>query len=417
MLVVTLIACKKEETNLGKTGLNSDFLLDSDAIDTFTLNTYTKVEDSLLSSNTGTSLLGSYNDPIFGRIEAEFYTQFRLSGLSPNFGDLNTIEIDSFVLGLTYKDYYGKFDAQTFEVYELADDLHKDSIYYNYQVKAVQGNNLIQTGKTVQVPTPLDPTVIGTESVASQLRLHLDTAMARNMMIETQTNPSSFASNENFSSYFKGLNVRVNNLSQATNEGAILYFNINDPLSKLTMYYRVNGEAKTYDLLINSESADFNHLKFDYTGTQFEALLNNPTLGQQEFYALANLARGVIELPSLSKLPKNAVIQSAKLELPISYFTGDPLFPSTTLSLSATLTAGSSDLYTFGVVGTYSDYTKSYVLNIRDYLQQIVNGEVENTGIRVAPAKMISSAERIVFNGPKSTLKKQPKLYLIYTTF
>ena len=417
LVVLAVVSCKKEETNVGKGGLNSGFLLDSDAVDTFSLITYSKVDDSLLSSNTGTAMLGSYNDPIFGMVESEFYAQFRLSGLSPNFGDLNTIAIDSFVLGLEYKDYYGTLDEQSFEVYELGDDLHKDSIYYKDQVKLVKGNDLIELGKNINEPKPFTSTIIGSEAVDPQLRLFLDTNLARSIMEEATNNPSSFESNENFLSFFKGLNVRVNNLSQSVGKGGILYFNLNEPLSKLTIYYKLAGEAKTFDLLINSESADFNHVTTDNSGTDVEAVLTDKALGEQTFYAQANNARGVIEFPSIDQLPKNAVIQSAKLELPVSYYTGDDYFPSTTISVSTTLSPDNDDLFSIGVTGTYSDFSKSYILDIRDYMQQIVSGEVQNLGLRVAPSKMISSAERIVFNGAKSTLKKQPKLYLIYTTY
>jgi hypothetical protein len=74
-------------------------------------------------------------------------------------------------------------------------------------------------------------------------------------------------------------------------------------------------------------------------------------------------------------------------------------------------------LYSLEQEATYSDFSKSYTLDVRDYVQEIVNGKIENLGIYLSPEKMLFSAERIVFNGPNSLNKKQPKLKIIYTTF
>ena len=415
-LLFFVSSCKKEQTSIGQTALNPDFVIDSDAIDTFSLKTYTVLDDSLISSNTVNALLGTYNDPIFGRVEAEFYTQFRLSGLQPNFGDLSAVVIDSFVLGIEYKDYYGDFDPQRFEVYELSEDLYLDTSYYSYQTKSVKGTDLVLGGQSLLTPNPFQKTIIDGVEVDPQLRIFLDTNFARAMMLEAQNNPATFASNENFLSYFKGLNVKANTF-QSDDEGGVFYFNLNDPLSKLTIYYRLNGVAKTFDFLINTECADFNHVTINNSSKNVGAVIANPALGQEVFYAQANQSRAVIEFPSISKLPKNAIIQYAKLELPVSYYTGDIYYPSSTVSIATQLSADNTSLYSIGVVGTYSDFSKSYVLDIRNYLQQVVTGAVGNYGLHVSPSKMVTSAERIVFNGPTSSLKKQPKLYLIYTTY
>lgn len=417
LFLLFVASCKKEENTLGKTALNPDFVINSDAVDTFQLKTYTQTDDSLISSNTVNAMLGSYNDPVFGRVEAEFYTQFRLSGLSPNFGDLSTIVIDSFVLGLEYKDYYGDLDEQRFEVYRLAEDLYLDSTYYSFQTKLVQSTDLVLGGHSLLTPNPFERTQIGADEVDPQLRIYLDTNLAKTLITEAVNNPTTFASNESFLSYFKGLNVKVNNTAQSNDEGGIFYFNLNDPLSKLTIYYKLAGEAKTYDFLINSECADFNHVVINNSGTNVEAVLSNPALGQETFYAQSNNVRGVIEFPTIKNIPKNSIIQYAVLELPVSYYSGDVYYPSSSVSVSTTLSEDDETLYSIGVVGEYSDYSKSYVIDIRTYLQQVVNGNVGNYGLHIGPSKMVTSSERIIFNGPSSTLKKQPKLHLIYTTY
>lgn len=417
ILGFVLVACKKESATIGKNGLDQNDLLINGAIDTFQLETYSEFEDSALSSNTETALLGSYVDPIFGKVTSEFYTQLRLEGVNPNFGDLSLVSIDSFVLGLEYRSYYGKLDPQTFEVYQLDQDLSMDSTYYSFQTRATKSLDWMMSDKKTLTPKPSSQIKIGANLVDAQLRLFLDTNLARNLMLAAQTNPTDFSSNENFLTYFKGLNVKVNNPTQAEGEGAMLYFNLTAPNSKLTIYYKVNGEQKDFDFLIDSESADFNHVTIDNEGKKPKQILANPTLGSQEFYAQANYSRGVVKIPHLSKIPKNSLIQYAKLELPVTFYSYDPYFPSAIMSVSTKINFTDERLYNINVVGEYSDVTKSYVIDLKDYIQQLLTENIENRGIYISPAKMVTSAERIVFNGTNSFYKKKPKLYLIYTTF
>lgn len=417
-----LFSCKKQEMNIGKDGLDSDAFLDSQAIDTFSLESYMSVEDSLVSDNLPTALLGSYNDPVFGKVESEMYIQFLPSGLSPDFGDLSAIKIDSFVLGMEYKGYYGNLDPQNFEVHQMLEDIYNDSTYYSFQTKLVSGTSLMAAGKNILTPDPITPIKIGDVEVESQLRLYLDTNFARAMINETVNNPSNFLTNENFLAYFKGLNIKVNNPAQASGEGAMLYFNLNDPLSKLTLYYTQAGVAKEFDLLIDSDCADFNHITMT-NSAKVQALIDNPSLGQNEFYTQANQSRAVVKFTTIDKIPKNAIIQYAKLELPVSFYNYDAFFPCPTLSVSTKISATDDQLYLLTddknkqVLAEYNNFDKNYEIDVRKYIQDIVNGTIENEGIYLSSTKMVTSTERVVFNGVNSNNKEQPKLKIIYTTY
>ena len=410
-------SCKKEVSTIGKTGLNPNAFLNSDEIDTFGLKTYTIAEDSIVSSNLSVAILGSYNDPTFGKFESEFYTQFRLSGFNPDFGLLSTIAIDSFVLGLEYKDYYGGLDPQKFEVYELDQSLSTDSVYYSFQTRTVKSSNWMDSNKDLLTPDPTTQIVIGTEKVESQLRLYLDTTIARTLMTEASVNATSFASNENFLAYFKGLNIKVNNGIQSSGKGGVFYFNLNDPLSKMTIYYTQDGLAKTYDFLINTECADFNHIQVDNSGTNVESVILNQDLGNETFYLQSNKSRAVVKLTSIDDIPKNSIIQYAQLELPVSYYSSDIFFPCASITASTKISSTNDKLYNLNVLGTYSDANKNYTIDLRDYVQQIVNGNIDNLGVYLSSAKMLTSAERVIFNGAYTQNKKQPKLYVIYTKY
>ena len=96
------VSCKKKENGIGLNGLDQDALLNSEGIDTFSLITFTIEDDSVITKDPASAVLGTYNDPKFGLMSAEFYTQIRLSGVNPNFGDISTITVDSIILGLEY---------------------------------------------------------------------------------------------------------------------------------------------------------------------------------------------------------------------------------------------------------------------------------------------------------------------------
>jgi hypothetical protein len=68
-------------------------------------------------------------------------------------------------------------------------------------------------------------------------------------------------------------------------------------------------------------------------------------------------------------------------------------------------------------LGEYNDLKKMFSVDIRDYAQSIVAGDLENTGLVISPRFFINSAERIVFNGLNTTNKVKPKLILTYTTY
>ncbi len=384
-------------------------------IDTFQLRTFSYKNDSIISDNTPFSILGSYIDPEFGSYNSEIYTQFRLSGISPDFGDLNTIIVDSFVLGLEYIGHYGETGVQTIEVFELGDDMHLDSTYYSFStITELNSTNLVVPGTENIDLDPNNITVIGSDTVDSQLRIQLDTLVAKSLLTEAMSGNGTFDDNDSFISFFKGLHIKTNNPSQMPGEGGVFYFNLNDPASKLTIYYTQDGEQKTFDFLINSSCADFNHVDIDNSGTFVESVLNDTVPGQVQYYAQSYGSRAVVEIPGLDNIPSTAIIHKAVLDLPVAYETGSVY--STGLKISVA-TLIDNKLFSINTAGDYSEYTKSFEIDLRTYIQAIVNNEVENTGIILSPLLHNTSADRIIFNGPSTTNKAKPKLSILYTEF
>jgi len=417
LLLLLVVSCKKKDSVLGKDVIDPYAYLNGTTTDTFDIITTIIEEDSIITDNAANVVLGSYNDPKFGKFEASFYTQLRLDGVNPNFGSVSTIVVDSFVLALEYVGYYGDLSPQTFEVYELNEDLYLDSTYYAFTNKNTKPGNLVPVGTELMTPDPFNKAVVGGDSLLPQLRIQLNTSLATALINEATSGSTTFASNESFLSYFKGLKVKTNNGTQASGTGGILYFNINSPASKATIYFTQDGVQKTYDLLINTSCADFTHVEKDITGKPLEQLLQNESLGNIEFYAQAFNFRALVKIPGLNNLKKNQLIHRANLHLPIQFQSNYRYKPGLNISVATRIKEAVQTYTNLGVLGSYDDYTKEYSVDLKQYTQAIINKDIENTGIILSPRYFINSAERIVFNGKNTINKAKPRLVVTYTTY
>ena len=417
LLMLTLLACKKKDQLLGKELLGPDALLNGISTDTFYLATSVVLEDSIITDNAANVVLGSYNDPKFGTFNASFYTQLRLAGVNPNFGDPSSIVVDSFVLGLEYAGYYGALSAQQFEVFELTDALSNDSTYYQFSTKAHNNTSLIPLGKETITPDPLNYTIIGDDSIQAQLRIPLDTNLAKLFIAEATNGSTTFTSNTSFQSYFKGLLVQTNNGPQSAGQGGVFYFNLNDPGAKLTIYYRQGGVAKTYDFLMSSTCADFSHVAINRNGSAVEQVINNPSQGLKEFYAQAFGVRAKVVIPGLNQFTENQLIHRAEIHLPIQFQLGSKYKPGSSVSFATKKTAAAEGYINTGVLGVYSESKKEFSADLKSYVQAVINEDIENTGLIVSPRFFVNSAERIIFNGPNTINKMRPKIIITYTDF
>lgn len=413
-ITLALTACKKKETMVGKDAFDANGLLNSTEVD-IPLRTYTIEEDSVVSKNQLHALLGAYNDPKFGTVDASFYTQISLDNPGSTSFGVNPM-VDSIVLSLQYTGYYGENKAQTFEVYELADDLSavSDSIYYSFTTKNVNPTNLVFPGKETITPQPSVKSVVGTDTLAAQLRIPLKNSLATYLIDGVAL--GKYASQDLFHEYFKGIYIKVSDPNPPSGQGAVYYFSLSAINSKLTIYYKNDAIAKTFSFLMNGTSVDFNHVNFNRTGKPIDNLINNPELGKTEYYAQSFTSRAVIEMNGINDIPKNSIIHKAQLVVPITHYTNNLLYPSVQLNVGTRITAANDTIYSIGNV-IYDDNQKAYIIDLRQHVQQVVSQIIVNRGVFLRPTYFNSTVERIIFNGTESVNKKKPKLVVTYTNY
>lgn len=412
LLLVTTTSCKKDKKLLGGNAIDQNELLNSGGVDTFSLTTYTISEDSILSDNPVRALLGTYNDPEFGSVDAGFYTQLKLSGLSPNFGDLGTIVVDSFILALEYDGSYGNATDLTLEIFEVDEQMYIDSSYYSHEDLAVQSENWINPGSETQTIDPNELTVVGDDTLNPQLRIPLKPSIGKQILDDSQVFTADYADNNLFSAnYLKGLYVKTTGTIPASGSGIVAHFDLISQFSKLTIYYTQDGVQKFFDLNINADCADYNRVTVDNSGKNVENVIAIPSLGQVEFYAQAFKSRAVVGLPTLKDLPKNIVVHTAVLHLPVQYQTGSSYTPGTSIS------ALTKSALEFINLGEYSSSSKEYTVDLRQYVQAYAAGDVDESELLISPSSFTSSTDRIIFNGQNTTNKAKPKLVITYTEF
>lgn len=414
LALAVAIGCKKKTNTLGLGALDPNALLASGGIDTFTLRTYSVLQDSFPTDNQSRVLLGAYNDPKMGTVNASFYTQLHLAG-SLGFLSTDLPVVDSVVLSLHYGGYYGNLDPQTFEIYRMNELMDNDSTYYKFTTMAVQGSDLADPAYATMTPNPSDSVMVGTDKLPAQLRIRMDNAFGQTMLNDAVANPSMFEDDDQFTNYFSGLRVNVANGTPASGSGGVLYFNLSNSNSKMTIYYTLDGELFSLEFEIDANCADFNHVDIDNSGYPVANVIADTVSGLTQYYAQANQSQAVIEFKGVDNIPKNSIIHNALLVVPIAHQTLSMFYPS--LQLAVGYRTDSGQIIAFEKTDAYDDANKSYIIDLRNYLQDVVLGSAENRGIYLYPLNFGSTSERIIFNGPQTSNKYKPKLIIKYTEY
>lgn len=380
---------------------------------------YIQTEDSNRCDETGYNLLGSINDPIFGKVEASIMSQFYLSGTSPDFSSNGSgPKLDSLVLSLVYHNYYGDVGKsngiQQLKVYELTKDLYVDSTYYSN----LKTSDYYDATKPIATktfwPQPNTAVKVGGSFLIPHLRIRLDTAtFGRKIMGLNPGEATNLTSQELFLKFFKGLYITADNPFQKSNQGAILYFDLLSPLSKITAYYHNASDTSSFDYVISSSSsARLNLFKQNYAAApKISQQLQDSTLGQQQIYvqAMAGL-RSKLHFPLLKQLIDSNPIAIYKAEIILKIdepFSGKYV-PNSKLFLFGIDSVGNKKFLPdqteanfandyFG--GTYNAANQQYRFNISRYAQLVATKKIQDNGLYLVTGTTYETANRVVVKG------------------
>lgn len=282
-LIIALFSCKKDNSNIGTEITGNPGSVSAAIIESFKIVTYSDIEDSVITSQRSSPLLGVFNSEETGVSSSSLFASFIPDSLDRTF-PTSDFEIDSFYLQVHVVGVYGKSTNQEFDVYKINSIVNSDSTYYNFD--------------SLEVSSKLGSFIIN-ESDSGVYKFNLDSSAAQNLI---STSVSDYESNENFQSFFSGIYITPKN-SPSSNDGAIYLLN-RTGLSLHMSFSTTNGMNGSYDTSViykieedNNIFASFNH---SIVGSDLELTLNDTALGQDAFYVqgMANTF-GKIEFPEL----------------------------------------------------------------------------------------------------------------------
>jgi hypothetical protein len=422
-------------------------------------------------------LLGSYNDPIFGPTKASIYTQLSLPGgnnpfpsswltggtYGLNSSNWPTLVLDSAVLAICYGSgtdgyTYGDGSPQTIELYQLTKGISiADTAYYSnasipYNPAPIGSRNVLPEFTTNDTGSyggyNINPYKDG-----PRWRVKLNHATALSWM-DTGLNRTSsggtapndpdtmFATQASFIRAIKGIYITVNNSAQLPGQGGLWYMNLFGNGTQLLFFchYSVvtptNSDSIIYlpptGFNFQSTTNTFSHFDHDYKSAPF---YKNPSGKGHDSVFSPNVTYvqsigGVkvkLTMPFLknwsSKVP--IIVNKAELDIPIiTYDFGGYAPPgqmyvigiNDTSTVASTATFALPDQYGAVYGGTYDATNRQYAFIITQYIQEMIQGKVNNRDFYLVAGNRPIDPNRVVMSGvTKAPNQPRIRLKIFYT--
>lgn len=284
-----------------KSGFNYDNIIDNGGslqyslLDSLQVQMRTVQLDSVRTSGTGTGIIGSYADPLFGTFTSA--STFRLGLPSETDPGLRAI-YDSVELVLQPDGhYYGDtLPPQRFQVYQLSRPLvlPKDyTAFYSHQQFPVNAQPLADVTQRIR-PTS-----------GNKVHLRMDQQFGQELFDKIRNKSDDIKNEEYWRDYFKGLMIR------GVNNSAAFRLLMNDTAVVMRIHYHLvkeTVEEKTIDFNMNLSELQFNTYSYDRTGTPIAGLtpgangIMGETTGNRTFIQPLTGAVTRIDFPSISAL-------------------------------------------------------------------------------------------------------------------
>jgi len=384
---ITLWNCSSEYNNPGGI-IPPEDLLNAVHTDSTTITAFFEREDTIRTDGSDRGLLGSYFDPVFGRTTAGFYTTLNvLQKFKPGLTPI----VDSVVLCLRHDGDYGdvtKFNGyQVAEVFEVAQEIPIP--------------DTSSDGYTAYSSFPLHPVPLAVQGFApkyfayknegTQLRIRMNNSFGERFLNQDSLMPGSI------DNICKGLYVRISpqiTQSQAPGQGAISYFRLTNDLSRVSVYYHTSTATSAELRLVTSGSGNvhFNVFGHDYVSsvepTFYSRLLDSTISGPNLYMQSLGGLRLKLKFPHLMNYvdTQKVILHKAELIIPVDIGQDLSKYPVAPNILPYVITSEGLirvfDDFPYGYYDSYYDATnRQFRVVITQYLQDVLTGQVSNSGI------------------------------------
>jgi hypothetical protein len=256
-------------TRIGTSELGLDFL-SQDAINTkdTVLDVETEtvlLEDSLRIYPTDEHMLGNIkSDPLFGTTDASLFLQ-----LKPSFypfyikGTKDSIIVDSAVLVLSYKGFYGD-STKPIKIYVNKIDPATPLVVGKYYASNYSNAYGIRKGNSIANPYLFDFVHAKDslndrfENATSQIRLKLNNSVATELL-KTYDSNGAYKNDTTFRTAFSGFAISTN---AADNNNALIRLSLLDSNTKLALYYSTSATGSV------TRDTSVTYFRFNYYTAQ-----------------------------------------------------------------------------------------------------------------------------------------------------
>lgn len=369
------------------------------------------------------NLLGSFNDPVFGRTDASFAAQYRISIFNPDYTASSSL--DSIVLRMTYKKMYGDtISTQTLKVYELTGSLNYDAIYLSsFNLKSLA--SIVPIGTTSYIPK-FRTDSLKTDTTIQYVSVRLNPSFGNRLL---HIDSLDMTSNDKFLNVFKGLYISSDPVSR---KGSLVSIDA----SAITMYYhdpaKLNNDTLYFNYIMTQNAAKISSYVHDYSTARFFPNLDKEDNADTLVYIQPTGGiKAKILVPSLS-LWKDSVkyaINKATLTFHVDTIMSDyrrysmpPRLYLKIITDTGTEEFPADSQLSSAYYGGFFDYTTAtYSFNVTQHLQQLIDGvkadgtPIHNNGFYLVQSERNTSAERVILKGQGSS--KPVELNISYTRY
>ncbi len=368
--------------------------------------------DSLVTSGKTSMLLGSFSDPIRGKIDATPYFEFAPDSYAAIDEDK---ELDSLVLVVKYSgtryDTLQNFRLNVLEIAEAFEYPNEDDVFYHFESLGTKSNPI--TSVDLQVYPAWD-----------SLRITLPMAFGRELFEKFKGSQSILTNVDDFRDAFHGIKLEV--------EGSSPLIEVSTDTYLLFYYQELNETNRNSEQLTISVASDsytyktFTHIEVDKSATAFANRQSKTWIPATETGDLAladELGLSAIgiktgDLTSYGELPSGYYVAEAKLKLPVKRLTYDAVLNPVSQSL---------DIYTQKRIGIFESYlSQANITSLDNEFQEntfyqidvtnFVDGKIRGSNAETYLWMELMSGE--AFNtgylalGPNSSTQK-PRLEII----
>lgn len=249
--------CKKAYIQFGEQFIDAG-ITNIVMVDTITPVLSGIFRDSVPTSQSGTILTGSYNDPVFGQIAASsFFVLASPSGIP----DMHiSAAYDSLVLQMrSDSSFYGDTSiAQRFNVHQLSSAIAfgEDKTYlYNRSNFPVYA-------------TPLGSAIIAVRpSLKDSVTIRLGDTKGQELFALIQSKSQEVQTSADFEQYFNGIRI-----SPGDNTAHAAVYGFSDSITMRLYYHESNPylTGKYIDFVLTSRNRQFNRVQYDRSGTALD---------------------------------------------------------------------------------------------------------------------------------------------------